>query len=55
LEKSLNFALISEGWLRNENVYADAITLKVKLHELVIGPNRKFFDCKEFVRLDQFI
>lgn len=55
LEKALNFALISEGWLRNENVYADAITLKVKLHELVIGPNSKFFDCKEFVRLDQFI
>ncbi len=55
LEKALNFALISEGWLRNENVYADAITLRVKLHELVIGPNKKFFDCKEFVRLDQFI
>lgn len=54
MEKALNFALISEGWLRNENVYADAITLKVKLHELVIGNNAKFFDCKEFVRLDQF-
>ena len=55
LERALNFALISEGWLRNENVYADAITLKVKLHELVIGPNRKFFECKDYVRLDQFI
>lgn len=55
LEKALNFALISEGWLRNQNVYADAITLKVKLHELVIGPNSKFFDVKEFSRLDQFI
>ncbi len=55
VEKALNFALISEGWLRNENVYADAITLKVKLHELVIGPNRKFFDYKEFVKLDQFV
>ena len=54
MEKALNFALISEGWLRNENVYADAITLKVKLHELVIGNTAKFFDCKEFVRLDQF-
>ena len=54
MEKALNFALISEGWLRNENVYADAITLKVKLHELVIGNNAKFFDCKEFVRLDQY-
>jgi len=55
LEKALNFALISEGWLRNENVYADAITLRVKLHELVIGPNAKFFDYPDFVRLDQFI
>ncbi len=55
LEKALNFALISEGWLRNKNVYADAITLKVKLHELVIGPNSKFFNYSEFVTLDQFI
>ena len=55
LEKSLNFALISEGWLRNENVYADAITLKVKLHDLIIGPNSKFFDYPEYVRLDQYI
>lgn len=55
LEKALNFALISEGWLRNENVYADAITLKVKLHELVIGPNKKFFEYENFVKLDQFI
>lgn len=55
LEKALNFALISEGWLRNENVYADAITLKVKLHELVIGPNAKFFDYKDFVKVDQYI
>ncbi|MCI8588498.1 MAG: DUF87 domain-containing protein [Bacilli bacterium] len=55
MEKALNFALISEGWLRNENVYADAITLKVKLHELVIGPNARFFDCKDFVRLDQYL
>ncbi len=55
MEKALNFALISEGWLRNENVYADAITLKVKLHELVIGNNAKFFECNEFVRLDQYL
>lgn len=55
LERAFNFTLISEGYLRNENVYADAITLRVKLHELVIGTNRKFFDCKEFVRLDQYI
>ena len=44
LEKALNFTLISEGYLKNENVYADAITLRVKLHELVIGENSKFFN-----------
>lgn len=55
VERALNFALISEGWLHNQNVYADAITLKVKLHELVIGPNSKFFEYPEFVKLDQFI
>ena len=55
LEKALNFALISEGWLRNENVYADAITLKVKLHELVIGPNGKFFNYSDFVTIDQYV
>ena len=55
LEKALNFALISEGWLRNENVYADAITLKVKLHELVIGPNHKFFEYSDFVTIDGFV
>ena len=54
-EKALNFALISEGWLRNENVYADAITLKVKLHELVIGNNSKFFNYPNYVTLDQFV
>ena len=54
-EKALNFALISEGWLRNENVYADAITLKVKLHELVIGQNSKFFNYPNLVTLEQYI
>ncbi len=55
LEKALNFALISEGWLRNENVYADSITLKVKLHELVIGETSKFFNADSFVTKDQFL
>ena len=31
LEKALNFTLISEGWLRNENTYGDSVTLKVRL------------------------
>ncbi len=55
LEKALNFTLISEGWLRNENTYADSVTIKVRLHALITGENAKYFDYKEFVSLDQFI
>ena len=43
LEKALNFTLISEGWLRNENTYGDAITLKVRLHSLLTSSNAKYF------------
>lgn len=55
LEKALNFALISEGWLKNENVYADSVTLKVKVHELVIGEDSKFFNSDKFMTKDQFL
>lgn len=55
LEKALHFALISEGWLRNENVYADSVTLKVKLHELVIGENARFFNSSMFMTKEQFL
>ena len=41
LEKALNFTLISEGWLRNENTYGDAVTIKVRLHSLIVGNNAK--------------
>lgn len=47
LEKALNFTLISDGWLRNENSYSDATTLRVRLHSLITGPNGKFFESKE--------
>lgn len=55
LEKALNFTLISEGWLRNENTYGDSITIKVRLHSLITGENAKFFDYKEYVSLEQFV
>ena len=43
LEKALNFTLISEGWLRNENTYGDAVTLKVRLHSLITSSNSNYF------------
>lgn len=55
LEKALNFTLISEGWLRNENTYGDSVTIRVRLHSLITGNNAKFFDYKEYVSLEQYI
>ena len=55
LEKALNFTLISEGWLRNENTYGDSVTIKVRLHSLIVGPNAKYFEYDHFVNLEQFI
>ncbi len=55
LEKALNFTLISEGWLRNENTYGDSVTIRVRLHSLITGDNAKYFDYKDYVTLEQFI
>ena len=55
LEKALNFTLISEGWLRNTNTYGDAVTIRVRLHALIVGSNAKFFDVKNYVSLEDFL
>lgn len=55
LEKSLNFTLISEGLLRNDKAYNEAITLKVRLHSLVIGEYNRFFSFPSFINLESFI
>ena len=55
LEKALNFTLISEGWLRNEQTYGDSVTLRVRLHSLIVGDNAKFFDVKEYVSLETYL
>ena len=55
LEKALNFALISEGWLRNSNTYGDAITIKVRLHSLIVGSYAKFFDYPNYIPLESYL
>ena len=55
LEKALNFTLISEGWLRNEQTYGDSVTLRVRLHALIVGNNAKYFDVKEYVSLETYL
>jgi len=55
LEKALNFTLISEGWLRNDQTYGDSVTLRVRLHALIVGDNAKYFDVKEYVSLESYL
>ena len=55
LEKALNFTLISEGWLRNEQTYGDSVTLKVRLHSLIVGDNAKYFDVADYVSLESYL
>ena len=55
LEKALNFTLISDGWLRNENSYSDATTLRVRLHSLVTGNNAKYFEFNGEVDIRSYI
>ncbi len=55
LEKALNFTLISEGWLRNDQTYGDAVTVKVRLHSLITGNNAKYFDVTEYITLESYL
>ncbi len=55
MERALNFTLISEGWLRNEQTYGDSVTLRVRLHALLVGENAKYFDVKEYVSLESYL
>ncbi len=55
LEKALNFTLISEGWLRNENTYGDAVTIRVRLHSLIVGEYAKYFDVEDYIPLEAYL
>ena len=57
LEKALNFTLISEGWLRNENTYGDSVTLKVRLHSLITSTNANFFKWEKgtYISLESYL
>lgn len=55
LEKALEFTLISEGLLNNSETYSDAITLKVRLHSLVISENSRYLRYPEFITIENYI
>ena len=55
LEVALNFTLYSERYLMNEAMYDSAMSLKVKLHDLVVRPNGQFFSGDGYITLDEYI
>ena len=55
LEKALAFTLISEGLLKNDKMYDEAITLKVRLHALTIGENSDYLRYPQFITLENYI
>lgn len=55
LEKALQFTLISEGLLRNEHLYNEAITLKVRLHAIAVGESKEFFNYPQYITMEQFV
>ena len=55
LEVALNFTLYSERYLLNEVMYDSAMSLKVKLHDLVARSNGQFFTADGYITLDEYI
>lgn len=55
MERAMNFTLISEGLLKNEKMYDEAIMLKVRLHALVIGENSEYFKMDKYMTVEQYI
>ena len=55
LEVALNFTLYSERYLMNEVMYDAAMSLKVKLHDLVVRNNGHFFTSNGYITVEEYI
>lgn len=55
LRLALDFALISEGSLNSEKIYDEANVLKVRLRTLINSDYAVYFDCKEYISIDDYI
>ncbi len=55
LQKALDFTLISDGFIRNDKLYDEATTLKVRLHSIAISENSVFFNYPEYIDLNGYI
>ena len=55
IEYALDFALISEGILKSDRIFNDMNVLKVRLHSLVNGEYKNFFDVKDYVSREDYV
>ncbi|MEG2251079.1 MAG: ATP-binding protein [Bacilli bacterium] len=55
IEDALDFALISEGVLKSDRVFDDANVLKVRLHGLVSGEYRSYFEMEQYITKETYI
>ena len=55
LKNALDFALISEGILKSEKVFDNYNVLKVRLHSLVTGDYKEYFNYSNFISKEQYI
>ncbi len=54
-EKALEFTLISDGWFKNKQTYADAMTIRVRLRALLTGPHSGMFNFPQYINIDQYM
>ena len=55
LKDALDFALISEGILKSEKIFDEYNVLKVRLHSLVSGDYKEYFNYDHFISKEQYI
>lgn len=55
LENALDFALLSEGALNSNRVFDDNNIIKVRLHTLISGDYAKYFECDQYISLEDYI
>lgn len=55
LENAIDFALICEGILKSEKIYDTNNLLKVRLHNLIEGGYKKYFDYPDYISKEDYI
>lgn len=52
---ALEFALLSEGVYNSVSMYERATTLKIHLHQVINGPNKKFFEYPNVISKKEYV